>query len=86
MQTISAEELESRTESILEQVARGENLLVTMEGRPVADLVPHWEGSGRWLTRPEVIDIVTNHAADPGLRADLDRIAGDTTDDLSPIR
>jgi hypothetical protein len=33
-----------------------------------------------------VMDVIENSAADPGLRADLERLAGDTTDDLGPIR
>jgi len=31
------------------------------------------------------MEIVTKYSADPGLRDDLERIAGDTTDDLGPI-
>ncbi len=31
------------------------------------------------------MEIVTRFAADPGLKADLERLAGDTTDDLGPI-
>jgi len=31
------------------------------------------------------MEIVTKFAADPGLKDDLDRFAGDTTDDLGPL-
>lgn len=85
MQTISAAQLERETDSIIERVEKGESLLVTVEGRPIAELIPH-EEEPRWLTKDEFIDLIANHAANPGLREDLDRIAGDTTDDLGPIR
>jgi hypothetical protein len=32
------------------------------------------------------MEIVESSSADPGLRADLERLAGETTDDLGPIR
>jgi len=39
----------------------------------------------RWLGPDEVTEIVNRFSADPGLKADLERLAGDTTDDLGPI-
>ncbi len=60
--------------------------MITRRGKPVANLVPHRQSSSRWLTPGEVIRIVETSAADPGLRDDLERLAGDTTDDLGPIR
>jgi antitoxin (DNA-binding transcriptional repressor) of toxin-antitoxin stability system len=61
-------------------------VVITRRGRPVANLVPHTSDSPRWFTRGEVMAIVESSSADPGLRADLERLAGDTTDDLGPIR
>lgn len=60
--------------------------MITMRGRPVADLVPHRRDLPRWFSRDEVIAIAESSSADPGLRADLERLAGETTDDLGPIR
>jgi antitoxin (DNA-binding transcriptional repressor) of toxin-antitoxin stability system len=60
-------------------------VVITVRGKPVADLVPHLPDSPRWLGPDEVMEIVTKYSADPGLRDDLERIAGDTTDDLGPI-
>jgi hypothetical protein len=31
------------------------------------------------------MEIVTKYSADPGLRDDLERLAGETTDDLPPL-
>lgn len=60
--------------------------MITVRGKPVADLVPHRADAPRWLTPDQVVAIVSTSSADPGLRADLERLAGDTTADLGPIR
>ena len=59
--------------------------MITRRGKPVADLVPHRE-EARWLGAAEAIELLTNFSADSGLRADLERFAGDTTEDLGPLR
>ena len=37
------------------------------------------------MPREELVELLKTHSADPGLRGDLERIAGETTDDLGPI-
>lgn len=37
------------------------------------------------MPRGEIVELLKAHSADPGLRDDLERIAGDTTEDLAPI-
>lgn len=71
---------------MLRRVEAGESVVITVRGKPVADLVPHKPEGPRWVGPSEVMEIVTKYSADPGLRDDLERIAGDTTDDLGPIR
>ena len=71
---------------MLRRVEAGESVVITVRGKPVADLVPHRAEGPRWVGPDEVMEIVTKYSADPGLRDDLERIAGDTTDDLGPIR
>jgi antitoxin (DNA-binding transcriptional repressor) of toxin-antitoxin stability system len=61
-------------------------MVITVRGKPVADLVPHLADAPRWLSPDEVVAITESRSADPGLRADLERLAGDTTEDLGPIR
>jgi len=61
-------------------------MTITVRGKPVADLVPHRPEGPRWVGSAEVMEIIAKYSADPGLRDDLERIAGDTTDDLGPIR
>jgi antitoxin (DNA-binding transcriptional repressor) of toxin-antitoxin stability system len=70
----------------LRRVEAGESVVITVRGKPVADLVPHRTDEPRWIPREELVALLATHSADPGLRDDLDRIAGDTTDDLGPIR
>jgi len=67
-------------------VEAGESVVITVRGRRVADLVPHRRDAAGWVGPEEVAAIAASSAADPGLRADLERLAGDTTDDLGPIR
>ena len=74
------------TAGVLRRVEAGETIVITVRGKPVADLVPHRPEGPRWVGPEEVMEIVTKYSADPGLRDDLERIAGDTTDDLGPIR
>jgi antitoxin (DNA-binding transcriptional repressor) of toxin-antitoxin stability system len=70
----------------LRKVEAGETVVITRRGKPVADLVPHAANAPRWISRDELIPLLETHSADPGLRDDLERYAGDTTDDLGPIR
>ena len=85
MAEIASRELRNDTAGVLRRVEAGESLTVTSNGRPVAELVP--VGRRRsWLPREELIRIVREAQADPGLRDDLRELAGETTDDLGPIR
>jgi prevent-host-death family protein len=83
---VATRELRNDTAGVLRRVEGGETVVITVRGKPVADLVPHRPGGPRWVGPEEVMEIVTRYSADPGLRDDLERIAGDTTDDLGPIR
>ena len=82
---VASRELRNATAGLLRRVEEGERIVITRRGKPVADLVPHRQ-KARWLGPDEVSEIVTKFSADPGLRADLERLAGDTTDDLGPLR
>ena len=59
---------------------------MTVNGRHVADLVPTQRSRRGWIGRAALLTRLRRSQADPGLRADLARIACDTTDDLPPIR
>lgn len=66
---------------MLRRVEAGETVVITVRGKPVADLVPHRDGEPRWMPRDELVELLKTHSADPGLQDDLNRIAGETTDE-----
>jgi antitoxin (DNA-binding transcriptional repressor) of toxin-antitoxin stability system len=78
--------LRNETAGLLRRVEAGETVVITMRGKPIADLVPHRVDAPRWIAHKELVALLAANSADPGLRDDLERLAGDTTDDLGPIR
>ena len=81
MGEVASRELRNRTRALLDRVADGERITVTVNGRPVAELAPVTERP-RWMTRRRFVGDVLVHQADPELRADLARLYDETTDDL----
>lgn len=78
---VASRELRNRTRLLLDRVAAGERITITVDGRPVARLVP--PGSRpRWMARDIFIARVLGHQADAGLAADLAELAPDSTADL----
>jgi len=59
-------------------------MVITVRGKPVADLVPHNSGP-RWLTPSDVLAIREIADRDSTFGADLRRLTEGTTDDLGPI-
>jgi prevent-host-death family protein len=82
---VPARELRNNTAELLRRVDAGEQIVVTTRGRPVASLVPFQSARRRWLPRAELERRLDVAQADPGLRGDLARLAGETTDDLGPV-
>ncbi len=83
---VPARDLRNDTAGVLRRVESGEPVTITVRGRPVAQLVPVPSGRRRWLPKGELLARLSTAQADVGLRHDLRRLAGDTTDDLGPIR
>lgn len=82
---IAARELRNSTADVLRRVEAGDEIVITTRGKPVAALVPLAQERRRWLPRAEFVRRLSTSQADPGLRDDLARLAGETTDDLGPI-
>lgn len=78
-------ELRNNPGGLLRRVEAGETIVITRSGKPVAELVPHRTEGTHWFSPEEVMAVLETSAADSGLRADLERIASDTTDDLGLI-
>lgn len=86
MSEVASRELRNHTAEVLRRAADGENITITVNGKPVAQLVALPSGRRRPLTRSEMIHLLRTSQADSALRDDLKILAGDTTDDLGPIR
>lgn len=86
MSEVASRELRNDTAGVLRRVQAGEEVVVTVKGKPVAQLVPLQRTRRRWLPRSELAHRLRAAQADPGLRDDLASLAGDTTDQLGPIR
>lgn len=78
---IPLRELRNQTSRILRRVEAGEEITVTIDGRPVADLVPH-SGRRRFVPREELIRFLESREPTPELRRDVQRLVSDTTDDV----
>jgi prevent-host-death family protein len=84
MTDVASRELRNNTRAILERVAAGEDVTITVDGRAVATL----RAAGRrprFMRRAEFLQSVIAHRADVGLRAVVRDLAPDTTDDLPPV-
>lgn len=79
---VASRDLRNDTRSVLRRVEAGEEVVITVDGRPVAELHPVG-ARPRWLTRRQFVDRFGGRQADPGLTDDLRALAPDTTDDLS---
>ena len=81
MTEVASRELRNQTRALLDRVAGGERITVTVNGRPVAELAPVAERP-RWMARTRFVRDVLSHQADAALAADLVSVADETTDDL----
>jgi prevent-host-death family protein len=86
MSVVASRELRNDTAGVLRRVQAGEEVVITVNGRPVAQLTALRPPRRRWLPSAELVARLQRAQADPGLRDDLARLAGDTTDDLGPIQ
>lgn len=82
---VASRELRNDTAGLLRKVEAGETIVITLRGKPVADLIPHKQETGRWLTPSEVMEIREIASGDPTWGADLARLRAETTEELGPI-
>lgn len=81
MGEVASRELRNDTRGVLLRVENGEDVVITVDGRPVASLHPI-ERRPRWLSRERFVAAFLPNQADSGLRTELRELAPDTTDDL----
>jgi prevent-host-death family protein len=76
---VSVRQLRNHTADVLRRVEAGERVRITVDRRPVAELVPLPQRA-TWVPRDRALASLVR--ADPGLRRDLDAALPDTIDDL----
>lgn len=81
MTNVASRELRNQTRALLDRVAAGEHLTITVEGRPVAELAPI-ANRPQWLRRDEFARHILTHQADPEMAVALMSLADESTDDL----
>ena len=62
-------------------MAQGEHIVITVRGRPIAELTPVAERP-QWMRKDRFLDEVLTHQADPGLTDDLTALTDEMTGDL----
>jgi len=78
---VAVRDLRNHTTSVLRRVERGEQLRVTVNGRPVAEIRPLAQRREA-ISWNELSQALETYRADPGLLDDLRTSVPDTTDDL----
>lgn len=78
---VSIRELRNSTSNVVAELEAGERLTLTVNRRPVADILPHVEQRDPWVPASELRRIVHEAPLDPGLLADLDDVRGAELDD-----
>ena len=80
MVTVASRELRNRTRQLLERVEAGEDVTITVDGRPVARLTQVAK-KPQWVHRDVLIGWLAEASADSGLRGELDALLTEWVDD-----
>ncbi|MDP9182264.1 MAG: type II toxin-antitoxin system prevent-host-death family antitoxin [Actinomycetota bacterium] len=86
MTNVATRELRNDTAGVLRRVQAGEEIVITVKGEPVAQLVPIRPVRRRWITTEELLERLSRIPHDPTFAEDLKWISDGTTDELGPIR
>lgn len=77
-ESVSVRELRNSVSAVLRRVEQGERVTVTVDRRPVAELVPLRRMP---VSAAQALAVAERHGADRELLADLRTLLADTTDD-----
>lgn len=86
MSAVASRDLRNNTAGLLRRIAAGEDIIITVKGKPVARLSPYQAPRRRWIRRDELLSRLERTQADTGLRQDLNELAGHSTDDIGSIQ
>ena len=82
MKTIPQRELRNRVSRVLRQVEAGERMRITVDGRPVADLVPIGGVRRTFVPMDEVLRLLARAPLDRKFSRDIEGAAGATIEEL----
>jgi prevent-host-death family protein len=82
---IASRELRNDTAGVIRRAASGESVEITVNGEPVAELVPIRARRSHWTAKAVLLERLGQTQADPALQNELRKLSGDT-DELGPIR
>ncbi|MBA2769300.1 MAG: type II toxin-antitoxin system Phd/YefM family antitoxin [Sporichthyaceae bacterium] len=83
MTEVPARQLRNETAALLRRVEAGEDITITVRGRPVAVLRPILDDRPRWLSTAELFEELERSRPDFALADELRELNSETTDDLS---
>lgn len=83
MTTVGVRELRQDASGVLRRVEEGERVVVTVHGRPVADIVPHTESRPTWRPVADLAAIFPG-VDDPHWDEDMELVDGAATDPFEP--
>ncbi|HUX87776.1 MAG TPA: type II toxin-antitoxin system prevent-host-death family antitoxin [Chloroflexota bacterium] len=86
MKIIPQRELRNNIAQVLREVEAGQTLRVTVNGRPVADLVPVSPTRQVFVGRDDIARVLAHLSPDPSFARDVDSVVGETigeTEDLA---
>lgn len=78
---VSIRELRNFTSAVVADLEAGEELTLTVNRRPVADIFPHVEQRDPWVASTELRRILREAPADPRLLDDLADVRGAEIDE-----
>jgi len=78
---VSIRELRNSTSAVVSELEAGERLTLTVNRRPVADILPHVADRDPWVPASELHRIMTEAPADTRLLEDLADVRGAELDD-----
>lgn len=82
MRTIPQRELRNDIARVLREVEAGARFRITVDGRPVAHLVPIGHARRIFVPRDEVVRLLKQAPLDAGFSRDVEMASGATIDEL----
>jgi prevent-host-death family protein len=82
MRSIPRRELRNQIARVLREVEAGETLRITVDGQPVADLVPIRASRRTFVPREDVFSLLERAPLGPEFAHDVDEATGATIDEL----